>query len=57
LREVGQVEADMLIAIGPHYIGDMVVSAWPDDRACTGIVSMEEQNPSDITSCLSSMHT
>jgi hypothetical protein len=27
LREVGQVEADMLIAIGPHYIGDMVVSA------------------------------
>jgi ATP-dependent Clp protease adapter protein ClpS len=47
----------MLITMEAHQIGDMVVSACPDDRACTGVVSMEKQNSGDNTSCPGSMHT
>jgi hypothetical protein len=54
---VSGVEADMLITMGAHQIGGMVVGAGPNDSACTGIVSMEKQSPEDNTSCMGSMHT
>jgi hypothetical protein len=41
---IGRVEADMLITMGAHQIGSMVVSACPDDSACTGIINMEKQS-------------
>jgi hypothetical protein len=50
LRVVGGVEADMLITMGAHQIGSMVVDACPNDGDYTGIVSMEKQSPSDNTS-------
>jgi hypothetical protein len=56
-RAEGGVEADTLITMGAHEISDVVVSPLPTDSACTGIVSMEKQSPSDNTSCWSSMHT
>jgi hypothetical protein len=42
LRAVSGVEADMVISMGALQVGGMVVSILPDDRACTGIVSMEK---------------
>jgi hypothetical protein len=50
-RAVGGVEADMLITMGECQICGTVVGTCPDDRACTGIASMEKQSPGDSTSC------
>jgi hypothetical protein len=56
-RAVGGVEADMLITMGEYQICGTVVGTCPDDRACTGIASMEKQSPGDSTSCSGdSMH-
>jgi hypothetical protein len=40
-RAESMVEANTLITMGTHWIDDMVVSAWPNDSPCTGIVSIE----------------
>jgi hypothetical protein len=31
-----------LIIMGGHLIDGVIVSAWPDNTACTGIVSVEQ---------------
>jgi hypothetical protein len=40
-----------------HWVDGMAVGAWPNDGACTRIISKENQSFGNSTPCLGSAHT
>jgi hypothetical protein len=54
---VSGVEEDMLITMEAHHTDGMIVGVWPNNTACTRVVSMKKKSPGDNFSCPNSVYT
>jgi hypothetical protein len=48
-RAIDGVKTDILTIMKAHWVGGMVVGAWPSNGSCTGIISTENQSFGDST--------